>query len=196
MKLKALMEKHGVSQTDLAAILGRDKAVVTNLFQGRRQLKADEAMRIARHLGVPVAEVLGAEAGVAGLAEPSLIPFHHEPSKARACPHVVRRDGKYFYEEPSHASDKAYALEVRDGSLNLAGFLPGDIVFSELDRPVKKGEVAIVQHYQKSGAQTLLRIHEPPYLRPHSTSAEYKPLHLEEDDVRVVSPVIRLVRWF
>lgn len=195
MKLKTLMEKHGVSQTALARILGRDKAVVTNLYQGRRQLKADEAMRIARHLGVPVAEVLGAEAA-AGLAEPSLIPFHHEPAKARACPHVVRRDGKYYYEEPSQVSGKAYALEVRDDSLNLAGFLPGDIVFSELDRRVKKGDVAVTQHYEKQDAQTLLRIYEPPYLRPHSTSAAFKPLHLEEDDVRVVSPVIRLVRWF
>lgn len=49
-KLKELLEAHQVNQTQLARLLGRDKAVITNLLQGRRQLKAEEAVVIARHL--------------------------------------------------------------------------------------------------------------------------------------------------
>lgn len=57
-KLKRLIDKHDVKQTDLARVLGRDKAVVTNLIQGRRQMKADEAIKIAAFLGVSLTDVL------------------------------------------------------------------------------------------------------------------------------------------
>lgn len=59
--LKELLKERGITQTELACILGRDKSVVTKLFQGWRQLKASEAVLIAHHLGVPIARVLGIE---------------------------------------------------------------------------------------------------------------------------------------
>ncbi|MDE3037573.1 MAG: helix-turn-helix domain-containing protein [Pseudomonadota bacterium] len=196
--LKQLLAQHGVSQTDLARILGRDKSVITNLFQGKRQLKAGEAALIASHIGVPVARILGLTEQAGALMEPPmLIPFQHEPEQGRKHSGVVKKDGKFFLEvEESSYSPKAYALEAHDDSMNLSGILAGDIVISELDRPCKPGQVVIAQHYQGRGAKTVIRRYQPPFLMPHSTHISFKPLNLEREEARLVSPVLKLVRVF
>jgi len=199
MHLKDLLAQHGISQTELAAILGRDKSVVTNLFQGRRQLKADEAGKIAEHLGVSVAEVMGRnEQQAHGFSEHSvLIPFQHAPKSSKKIAGVVQKGGKFFLEtENIGYTDKAYALEMSDESMNLAGILAGDIIISELDRPHKNEQLVIAQHYQKGGAGTVIRNYSHPFLVPQSTSLQFQPLHLEHDDVRIVSPVLKLIRSF
>jgi len=193
MKLKTLLAQHGITQTELARLLGRDKSVVTNLLQGRRQLKADEAAIISQALSVPVAEILGLRESAPGVAEVALIPFQAEPAHTRKARPVVRRQGQYYLEE-SGFSPKAYALEVRDESMNLAGILPGDIVISELDRACQPGQIIIVQHYDGADAQTVLRRYEPPFLLSHSTNPVYRSLHCKQDDVRLVSPVLKLIR--
>lgn len=130
------------------------------------------------------------------LAEPALIPFQHAPQKKlQAASHVLCRDGRYFLvEESAAAHPKRYALEVSDDSMNLAGYLPGDIVLSDMDQPVQGGQIVVAQHYRGNGARTLLRLYQPPFLLPRSTNLEHVPLHLERDDVRVVSPVIKMIR--
>lgn len=50
--LKKLLEKNGKSQEDLAKLIGRTPAVVTNLFKGRRSLQTEEVEKIARHFDV------------------------------------------------------------------------------------------------------------------------------------------------
>jgi len=196
MKLRELLARNGITQTELARLLGRDKSVVTNLLQGRRQLKADEATVIARALHVPVAEILGvAEKEAArGVEEGALIPFQHEPKLARKARQVVHRGGKYYLEEAGRFSARAYALEVPDDGLNLSGVLPGDVVISELDRACRAGQIVVAQHYASGGARTLVRRYQPPFLAVHSTNPAMRPLHLEHDDVRAVSPVLKLVR--
>lgn len=197
--LKYLLNKHGITQTDLAHILGRDKSVITNLFQGKRRLKADEAALIATHIGVPVAQILGIEENTGGLLEaPVLIPFQHEPTHARKRHPVIRKDGKFFLDmgDRTGYTAKAYALEAQDDSMNLAGILPGDIIISELDQPCKPGQIVIVQHYQSRGAKTLIRRYEPPYLLAQSTTAGYKILSADSEEVRLVSPLIKLLRVF
>jgi transcriptional regulator with XRE-family HTH domain len=196
--LKKLLVEHGITQTDLARILGRDKSVITNLFQGKRQLKAEEAMQIASVIGVPVTQILGMEQP-ASLMEPGLlIPFQHEPQHGKRHKHVVKKDGKYFLEMDAGmaSTPNAFALEVADDSLNLSGILRGDVVISRLDEPCKAGQAVIVQHYQGRGATTLLRKYEPPFLVPHSTSPAHPTFSTEKDDVRLVSPVLRLMRIF
>lgn len=188
--LKALLKQHGVSQAELARLLSRDKSVVTNLLQGKRQLKLEEARVIAEHLGIRVNDILGEKPE--GFEAPALIPFQHAPERTRKSKHIVEKDGKFYLED--QGDPKAYALEIKDDSLNLAGYLPGDIVVSVLDKKCKKGDVVVVQHYLESGAETILRIYQPPYLQPHSTNPHYRSLHEQEDDVRLVSPVVKLVR--
>lgn len=194
--LKELLARHGMSQTELARLLGRDKSVVTLLLQGKRQLKAEEALLIAQALSVPVAEVIGNAKNDAPsqVNEGMLIPFQHEPLATKKAKDVIAKGGKYYLQESGHFSAKAYALEVRDDSMNLAGVLEGDIIVAELDKPCKAGQLVVVQHYGRGGAKTLIRRYQPPFLMAHSTNAAFGPLHEEEDDVRIVSPVLKLVR--
>lgn len=193
--LKILMEKRQVSQTDLAKVLRRDKSAITNLLQGKRRLKADEVVRIAEYLGVSEMEVLGKEPS--GFEESARIPFQSAPSeKVAASTQVVQEGDRFFLEDAGSVSPKTYALEVRDDSLNLAGFLKGDIVISELDRPVKPGDFVVVQHYEGDGAETIIRHYLPPYLLPHSSDLRYEKLHESRASVRIVSPVLRLIRLF
>lgn len=196
--LKHLLAEQGISQTDLARILRRDKSVITNLFQGKRQLKAEEAMLIARHIGVPVTEILGMSEAQGSMMEPTmLIPFQHEPKNWKQHGNVLKKDGKFYLETESRdLSEKIYALEVQDNSLNLLGVMEGDFVISELDKPCKPGQIVIAQHYQGRGAKTILRKYAPPLLLAHSTSGEFKPLSTEDSDIRLVSPVLRLMRSY
>lgn len=197
--LKQIMVRHGINQTDLARILGRDKSVITNLFQGKRQLKADEVMKIARHIGVPVTQILGIADAPSGFMEPSLlIPFQHEPKNWKRHGNVVKKDGKFYLEanDQDFSAKKAYALQITDNSMNLAGMLEGDFIISELDRPCKAGQFVVAQHYQGRGAKTIIRKYEPPLLLPHSTDHAFRPLSTETDEVRLVSPVLRLIRSY
>jgi transcriptional regulator with XRE-family HTH domain len=198
--LKQLLIKHGITQTDLARILGRDKSVVTNLFQGRRQLKADEAAAIARLIGVPVAHILGIRehSGRQLMEPPLLIPFQHEPQQSKKRAGIVKKEDKFYLEVEASAdySAKAYALEVRDDSMNLIGILPGDIIISEMERPCKTGQIVVAQHYQGRGAKTIIRQYDPPFLLPRSMTQTFKPLNLEDGHARLVSPVVKLIRTF
>jgi SOS-response transcriptional repressor LexA len=197
---KKILAKQGVTQTELASLLGRDKSVITNLFQGRRQLKAKEAAVIATRLGVSVAQVMGikeAESAAGGSERAVLIPFQNEPVASKVMPTVIERSGRYYYEtEHSGLSEKAYAFEMRDDSMNLAGILAGDVLISEVDRPYKNGQIVIAQYSHKGGTHTVVRKYEPPFLISHSTSAEFKPLRLEQDELCVISPVLKLIRAF
>lgn len=199
--LKKILNKHGLTQTDLAHLLNRDKAVITNLFQGKRQLKADEAAVIASHLGIAVADVMGIkeETKPKGFDEsPVLIPFQQDPERVKKHPNVVRKGGKFYLEvtEIIAHSKETYAVEVRDDGMNMSGIFAGDIVISDMARMCRVGQVVVAQHYQGRGAKTVIRRYEPPFLLPHSTSGVHRPLSLDSGEGRAVSPVLKLIRVF
>ena len=205
--LKSLLKSQNVSQTQLAMVLGRDKSAVTNLLQGKRQLKAEEVIKISRYLNVPEATVLGIEpvslASSApapsvtplGFSEPEAIPFMAAPTARLQSAQAIQKKGETFYLSGlGSVRPSMYALEVKDESLNLSGFMVGDIVISDMERPAKPGDVVVVQHYVNDAAVTVLRRYDPPYLLPHSTTPDMERLHESRGSVRVVSPVIRLIR--
>ena len=194
--LKRLLQEHNTTQAELARLLGRDRAVITNLMYGRRRLKAEEAMSIANYLNVSVAEVLGVEEAH-GLKEATSIPFRQEPSRQiRKRRSVVKRDGRYYLEEQNVRSDSVCAFEVGDNSMSLAGMMEGDIVIADMQANVKSGDLVVVQHYQGGGARTLIRRYHPPLLMAYSSDGATEPLSEHDEQVRIVSPVIKLIRLF
>lgn len=193
--LKMLLKSHGVTQTQLAGILGRDKSAITNLLQGKRQLKAPEVLKIAQFLNISESEVLGVEPHN-GLGESHRIPFSAAPSaKAQSSGQVVKEGEGYYLSGADEVNERMFAFEVKDDSLNLAGILAGDVVISELGKPVEAGDIVIVQHYEGGGARTLLRRYQPPFLMPHSTISTYDKLHEGREAVKIVAPVLRVMRW-
>ena len=196
--LKKLLKECGVSQADLARLLGRDRSVITNLMHGRRQLKAGEAEIIANHLGVAINKIYGGADNVFAASEPTMIPFQSEPTADITCNSQVIKRGKTYYLEANlpEANDRFYAYQVRDNSLNLRGVLKGDVIIAEMDAEYQDNSLVIIQHYIDSGAETLLRYYQKPLLLPYSTSPEHESFSDEQDNVRIVSPVRRLMRMF
>lgn len=193
--LKSLLKSHGITQTQLANMLGRDKSAITNLLQGKRQLKASEVVKIANFMNISETEVLGVEPEN-GLGEMQRIPFSAPPSaKAQLSQHISKQGEGYYVSAGGQVNDRMFAFEVKDESLNLSGFMVGDIVISELGLKIEAGDFVIVQHYEGGGARTLLRRYQPPFLMPHSTISTYDKLHEERESVKIVSPVLRVIRW-
>lgn len=205
--LKSLLKSQDVSQTQLAVVLGRDKSAITNLLQGKRKLKADEVIKIARFLNVPEAKVLGIEsvapittssasaASFLGMSEGEAIAFMAEPSQQLlASGSIFQKDGRYYLSEATKSTPNTIALEVKDRSLDLSGVMPGDVVIVEMGRPAKPDDVVVVQYYMNDTAQTILRKYQPPFLLPHSSQMDMERLHEARETVRIVGPVVRLVR--
>ncbi len=194
--LKRLLKEHSVTQADLARLLGRDRSAITHLMYGRRRLKADEALLIAKYLRVPVTEVLGL-GRESGFSETGMVPFHHAPAvKTRRSRHVVRKNEQYFLDIREHFSDEAFAMDVRDGSLDLHGILPGDIIISEMNGQYRDGDIVVMQHYKDDGSETILRLYQPPMLVPRSMDRSYMGFHEKDESIRIVSPVARLIRLY
>ena len=88
-------------------------------------------------------------------------------------------------------------ISIATVAVDLAGRIFGDLA------PVKilvvgAGDIGLktVIAFQGRGAKTVIRQYEPPLLLAHSTSAGFKPLSTEQDEVRVVSPVLKLIRSY
>ena len=192
--LKELLKSHGVTQTQLAQVLGRDKSAVTNMLRGKRQLKAQEVVKIAEYLNISEAEVLGVQPE-SGIAESTRIPFQGTPSAMVQKSQRIKKDGEeYFFEDDLPEGDKLFALEVKDESLNLSGFVSGDIVISAINQKVENGDFVVIQQYDGGGAKTMLRKYQQPFLVPHSTISTYEKLHEDRETVRIVSPIIKVIR--
>ncbi len=204
--LKELLVAKGKTLIELANVLGGDKSAITNLLQGKRQLKAKEVPLIAAFLEVSEAQVLGVQEAApatedvtvpSGLAEPAALPFYGVPSDALLrSGKVVQRDGGYFV-EMTEEPQKAYVLEVKDRGLDLAGLMPGDLMICDPTRKPRKNDVVIVQVYADDGsAETGVRLYDSPFLKAHSSEAGHQQLHEERANIAIVSPVIRLVRLY
>jgi len=122
--LQALMARAHMLKKDLAALLGRDNAVVTNLLKGGRPLSSEETKMLAQHFGVstdtildaaplPAANALRALREDRGLAPETL---------ARACGIDTARLHKLEIGGPLSTADKerlAPALECHPGDLDI-----------------------------------------------------------------------------
>ena len=203
--LKALLVAKGKTQSQLAEVLGRDKSAITNMLQGKRQLKASEIPVIAAFLGVHETQVLGlAEpeptppqpSQTPSMQEPQPVPFQGTPSQqALTSGTVIHQNGRYFAPSPAEPNEHHYMLEAKDDSLNLAGVLIGDLLLCDPVRAPQDGDLVVVQHYQEDGtAHTLLRGYQPPFLEVASTNPKHAKLHEERANVSIVATVIRLTR--
>ncbi len=83
--------------------------------------------------------------------------------------------------------------ELRTRALELAGYLPGDIVIVDLNETPRTGDVVCAQVYdwERGGAETIWRIYEEPYLVAASGERLHRrPLLVDRRNV-VVKGVVR-----
>lgn len=208
-KLNHLIEQHN-PPTDLAKVsraIGKNHAYLQQFIRRGVPRTLPEAVRyaLAEFLGVHHTELMDDAVALKqqGMEESPGIPFQHAPrtllqSVSGAPKQIIRKGDTYYISGIETESDKMFALEVKDRSLNLSGFLPGDVVISDLDAPTGDARFVIAQHYldDDGDAETLIRIWQRPYLMPHSTDPGFRPLHVEDDNIRIVSPILKKMTLF
>lgn len=89
------------------------------------------------------------------------------------------------------------AWEMRSRALELAGYLPGDIVICDHQREPHAGDVVCAQIYAPdgTGARTVFRIYQPPYLVAMSADrALLKPWLVDHDNVAIRGVVLEMLR--
>lgn len=188
---KAQQKKAGITADAIAAVLGRDRSVVSKILSGKQRMTLDWARAFATALDVDVATVLER----AGEAEPQvtrqLTPGFSESDAAPWIPGPGLGEGR-------EVTTIAQALGARPGvdiwrvkgqAMALAGLLAGDFILVDTHQAerVKAGDVVIAQIYTRTGATTVLRRYEPPVLVAASTDPAEGRVHVVDG----VNTVIR-----
>lgn len=101
---------------------------------------------------------------------------------------------------PSEGSDltaNQYLRLVGTRVLDLAGYLPGDLLTLDMSARPIEGDAVDAQVYDRTGAETLLRYYDPPYLVTRTTqdALAAKPMLVDGERVRIAAIVVKSQRW-
>jgi hypothetical protein len=150
--------------TRIAAEAGLAESTLTRLFSrsytGTLHALTIEALK--RRFSVPGPD----QAAQAGLHENEATPYVADDSSPW--------DGAVRALMGSHEAADPWVLRTR--ALDLAGYLPGDIVVLNLNATPRSGDVVCAQIYDftRMRAETIWRIYEPPFLVAASTDAAFR----------------------
>lgn len=122
---------------------------------------------------------------------------------------LAESEGEPYRPEPGEAHDAAVVDAIRAGrngidawrlsasALDLAGYLPGDIVFVDLNAEPRNSDVVCAQVYdwKRGRAETVFRIFDQPYLLAASTDpALRRPLTVDGQTVVIKGVIINALR--
>jgi hypothetical protein len=83
-------------------------------------------------------------------------------------------------------------------ALELAGYIPGDVVRLDMKAPPQAGDAVFAQVYnfERGNAETRFRLFDPPYLvtRTMDPGVNNRPLYIDGERVLIIGPVVRTVR--
>lgn len=179
---KAQQKRVGVTADQIAAVLGRDRSVVSKILSGKQRMTLEWAKAFAEVLQVPLVTVLE-KAGVTdartaqkvqpGFADSDAAPFVYGPGQAEGA--QVRTAAQAFGERPG-----VDVWRVKSAAMALWGLLPGDfmLVDTHAAERVRAGDVVVAQLYTRTGASTVLRRFEPPVLVAASADAADARVHV------------------
>ena len=125
-----------------------------------------------------------------GLSESDLVEYRPRSSNGAIPPQDL---AQRLY--PGHNNASVWRITGR--ALEMAGYLPGDLVVVDLDRKAARGDAVCAQIYDLDNdtAQTVLRLFEPPYLVAASSRAEFrKPDLVDDERVKIMGVVVASVR--
>lgn len=190
---KAQQRKAGVTAEDIAQRLGRSRTGVSNILNGRQRMTLDWAKAFAEALDVPLAEVLE-RAGVTdaetahqlqpGFSDNDAAPWRSGPDD-RQSTDIAQLFG---------ARPGVDVWRVRNDSMSLAGYIPGDYILVDTHRAerAKAGDVVLAQvyDYRRGTAMSVLRRFAPPFIVPQSPSIAVIPVHVVDGNNVVIRGVV------
>jgi DNA-binding phage protein len=103
--------------------------------------------------------------------------------------------GHAFAGEPLTPTQGLWRVHTR--LLDLAGYLPGDVLLADSATRARPGDVVVAQHIDGTGtAETLLRVYDPPYLLtdPVERNLRRKPLLVDGERVSIWGVVVKTLR--
>jgi SOS-response transcriptional repressor LexA len=176
--IKAVQEDTGLSIAALAKKAGIERSTLTRALSPSQKhtLSKRTIDKICEATGLPGPGA--APSRTAGFREAELEPY----------------DGPG---ENGGASHNHYRFTVKTRALELSGILPGDVLTVDMNADPIEGDIVVAQVYdwQRGTAETVLRLHEPPFLITHTIeTGRRKPQLVNGQDVAIKGVVIALER--
>lgn len=187
---KTQQKKVGKTADEIAALIGRDRSVVSKILSGKQRMTLEWAKAFASALDVDVATVLEK----AGHAEPALVrqisPGFSDSDAAAWVPAPAGTEAAQVNAMAAAMGGGRPGVDVwrvKSQAMALAGLLTGDFMLVDAHQAerVKAGDVVIAQVYHRTGASTVLRRFEPPVLLAASTDHADQRVHVV-DGINVV----------
>jgi len=185
--LDRILSSLGITPTELARKSELVHTTLTGFIAGKRNrlLSSETINRIVAETGFPPPVAPLADPA-RGFREEEADPFRHQVGGAEEEEAIRALVG---------CRENADAWVLRTRALELAGYLPGDIVVLDLGIEAKAGDVVCAQIYdiQRMRADTIWRIYEPPYLVAASADPALRKPH-RDDAAAIKGVVVGLVR--
>lgn len=181
----------GITQAELAALMGKAPTFLTRIYNGTQELRLAEAKKIASALRAPLSDVL-VRAGVAQGVDTEVQTLDR-PSFSQPPPQNDLVPSDAFAPTLEPRSNSQHAWTVQSTQLCDAGYQMGDHIVVDVNVKPAPGDVVVAHiHDWKSGtSQTALRIFEPPYLlTAHPGSHREKPVMIDNERVYVSGVVV------
>lgn len=187
--IRRVLQLTGWTQSVLARRAGLDPSTLSRFLSNEREghaLRGNSILRIGEVTGIsPNADAPAPPRS--GLAEGEASPLApDEGSEAQSLLASLRE---------RHANVDAWVLTTR--ALELAGYLPGDIVFVSLGETPLAGDVVCAQAYDwaTSRAETAFRLFQPPFLVTATLDPKLqKPWSAEESQTAIKGVVVGMLR--
>lgn len=180
--LRDILATSGDTPTALARRAGIAQTTLT------RFLNADDSPMLGTRSIAKIRHAVARAAPPPGFAEAEAVPFSVQAAEERMSRVILALiDGR----------PAADPWLIRTDALVLAGVLPGDIAIVDLNQATagRPGDIVCAQDYRATGATTLFRIYEPPFLVAASLDREArKPLFVDGDRIVVRGVVTDLLR--
>jgi hypothetical protein len=190
--VRAVMAHLGVpSYNALATRAGIDPSLVQKPFNPNYKGKfgADTLKRIADAAGLRPMEYPDRPAG---LGEAEAVRFNYDASSD-----AIARNVDRAVRELTSGRNGRDAWVIQGYALELAGFLPGDIVIVDMNITPQPRDIVCAQLYDWTGgkAETVFRLYDPPFLLIHSVRfGSQKPVLVDDDRVVIRGVVDGLLR--
>lgn len=177
---KQQQKRVGVTAEDIAREMGRDRSMISRVYNGRQKMTLQLAKAFAKVLQVDVATVLekAGEAGPdtahqlrPGFSESDAVPFAGADRKPASIAAALGMD---------RAGVDIWT--VKGSAMALGGILPGDflLVDTHAAERAATGDLVVAQVYDnaRGTAMTLIRRYEPPVLVAASTDPKNQRVHV------------------
>jgi repressor LexA len=173
--LKKLMREHGETQAGLARMLGITPDKFSKTLKGTRQLKLDEANKLASYFG-------SAESNISQVT--SLLPIIGLVS-AGSWQEAIEHARGYMPSPDKTLSRDAFVVEVEGDSMDLVAKEGDGIIVDPRDLDLMPGRYYIVRN--SDGETTFKRyMDNPARLEPCSSNPVHQPIYPGRDSFTVV----------